>query len=104
MVIYRIDPYAPVITLYAEIKGAIIARVKMALDTGATYVLIPWDIAETLGHEPAYSKQKVDITTASGTEKVPLIMVSMMSVLGKEARLVSCTIYQKRAVWTDCLD
>ena len=25
MVTYRIDPYAPVITLYAEIKGAIIA-------------------------------------------------------------------------------
>ena len=25
MVIYRIDPYAPVITLYAEIKGAIIS-------------------------------------------------------------------------------
>ena len=25
MVIYRIDPYAPVIILYAEIKGAIIA-------------------------------------------------------------------------------
>ena len=56
MVISGIDPYAPVITLYAEIKGAIIARVKVALDTGATYTLIPWDIAETLGYEPAYSK------------------------------------------------
>jgi len=93
MTIYRIDHDAPVITLYAEIKGAIIARVKMALDTGATYVLIPWDIAETLGHEPAYSKQKVDITTASGTEKVPLIMVSRISVLGMEARDVPCIVH-----------
>jgi len=80
MVIYKIDPHAPVVTLYAEIKGAIITRVKMVLDTGATYTLIPWDIAETLGYEPAYSKQKVGITTTSGTEKVPLITVSMIGI------------------------
>ena len=35
-------------------------------------------------YEPAYSNQKVDITTASGTEKVPLITVSRISVLGKD--------------------
>jgi len=93
MTTYRIDPNAPVITVYAEIEGVIIARVKMALDTGATYVLIPWDIAETLGYDPAYSKQKVDITTASGTEKAPLITVSRISVLGKEARDVPCIVH-----------
>jgi len=76
-----------------EIKGAIIARQKMVLDTGATYTLIPWDIAETLGYDPAYSKQKVNITTASGTEKVPLISVSHISVLGKEARDIPCIVH-----------
>ena len=35
-------------------------------------------------YEPAYSKRKVDITTASGTEKAPLITVKRVSVLGKE--------------------
>jgi len=35
MITYRIDPDASVITVYAEIEGAIIARPKMALDTGA---------------------------------------------------------------------
>ena len=55
--------------------------------------MIPWDIAETLGYEPAYSKQKVGITTASGTEKVPLITVSMISVLGKDARDTPCIVH-----------
>ena len=41
----------------------------------------------------AYSKQKVDITTASGTEKVPLITVSRISVLGKDARGVPCIVH-----------
>lgn len=76
MMVYKIDPDAPVITLYAEIEGEITARVNMALDTGATYVLIPWEVADVLGYEPAYTKQKVAITTASGTEKAPLIVVS----------------------------
>ena len=65
----------------------------MALDTGSTYVLIPWDIAEALGYEPAYSKRKVDITTASGTEKAPLITVKRVSVLGKEVRDVACVVH-----------
>jgi len=47
----------------------------MALDTGATYTMIPWDIAEAIGYEPAYSKRKVTIITASGVEKAPLIVV-----------------------------
>lgn len=93
MTTYSIDPEAPVIAVYAEIEGAIIARLKMVLDTGATYTLIPWDIAETLGYDPAYSKQKVDITTASGTEKAPLITANCVRVLGKEARDVPCIVH-----------
>ena len=93
MTAYRIDPKAPIIAVYAEIRGAIIARLKMVLDTGATYTLIPWDIADVLGYDPAYSKQKVDITTASGTEKAPLITVSRLSVLGKEAKDVPCIVH-----------
>ena len=31
----------------------------MALDTGATYTMIPWEIAEALGYQPQRSKEKV---------------------------------------------
>ena len=62
----------------------------MALDTGATYTMIPWDIAEAIGYEPAYSRRKVTIITASGVEKAPLIVVNNVSVLGKE---VECVVH-----------
>ena len=65
----------------------------MTLDTGATYTMIPWDIAEAIGYEPAYSKRKVTIITASGVEKAPLIVVDRISVLGKEARNVECVVH-----------
>lgn len=93
MVKHKLNHDAPVITLYARLSNSQTRRIMMALDTGATYVMIPWDIAEALGYKPAYSKQKIDITTASGTEKAPLITVSGVSVLGKEARDVSCVVH-----------
>ena len=93
MVRYRFDPDAPVITLYARLSNSRTRRILTALDTGSTYVLIPWDIAEALGYKPAYSKRKVDITTASGTEKAPLISVKRVSVLGKELRDIKCVVH-----------
>lgn len=65
----------------------------MALDTGATYTMIPWDIAEALGYEPALSQRRVDIITASGIQKAPLVTLNSISVLGKEARNVDCVVH-----------
>jgi len=47
---HKIDPDAPVIVLSITLKGEDIAKkIDMALDTGATYTMIPWEIAEILG-------------------------------------------------------
>lgn len=56
----------------------------MALDTGATYVLIPHHMAESLGYDPASSRERIPLTTASGVEIVPLITLEPVSVLGKK--------------------
>ena len=56
----------------------------MALDTGATYVLIPHHIAESLGYDPVSSGERIPLTTASGVEIVPLITLESISVLGKK--------------------
>lgn len=66
----------------------------MAVHTCATYTMVPWEIAEALGYEPAYSKRKVTITTASGIEKAPLITVDNVSVLGNEAENVDCVVHE----------
>lgn len=55
---YKFDPKSPVITLYATLSYLQTRRILMALDTGATYTIIPWDIAEAIGYEPAYSRKR----------------------------------------------
>ena len=90
---YRFDPKSPVITLYATLSHLQTRRILMDLDTGATYTMIPCDIAEAIGYEPAYSKRRVTIITASGVEKAPLIVVDKIGVLGKEARDVECVVH-----------
>ena len=99
MVKYNFDPLQPIIALYVGIKGNkrnkgnMVIRSKMALDTGATYLMVSWEMAEVLGYEPELSKERIDMTTASGVEKVPLITLKSVSVLGKRARNVKAIVH-----------
>lgn len=80
------DKESNVIIVYVEIRvGDKIVRPKMALDTGATYTMIPWEIAEALGLQPEISKEKIEMITASGIEKAPIITLEKVSVAGEEA-------------------
>jgi clan AA aspartic protease (TIGR02281 family) len=80
----KLDPRAGLITVEVEIfKGAKSRIVRMALDTGATYLMVPWHVLEVLGYAPAKARKKISITTASGTEIVPLVTLDKVKVLGK---------------------
>ena len=94
MVKYRFDPDAPVIVLSVTIEGDTIEKkIELALDTGATYTMIPWEVAEVLGYEPAVSKDRVSMVTASGVERAPLITLKSISVLGKDADNVQTIVH-----------
>ena len=83
-----------VIIVYVEIKiKDRMARLKMALDTGATYIMIPWDVAETLGLEPGLSKEKTEMITASGVEKTPIVTLEAVSVAGNEIRNIKALVH-----------
>jgi predicted aspartyl protease len=80
----RFDPQSPIITLDITLEGDEgVRRIKVALDTGATYTMIPWDIAEALGYRPELSKEKVTLITASGVEAAPVIKVKRIRLLGE---------------------
>lgn len=93
MVKYNFDPAQPIIVLYVEIKGNMIARPRMALDTGATYLMIPWEMAEGLGYQPELSRERINMTTASGVEKVPLITLNSVSVLSKKVENIKAIVH-----------
>ena len=59
------------------------AIVRLALDTGATSSMINWDIAVLLGYDPASVKERIQITTGSGVEFAPRIVMRQIKVLGR---------------------
>ena len=77
------NPQSPIIELdiilYGE--GGTKRRIKAALDTGATYTMIPWDIAEALGYKPEISKEKVTLITASGVETAPVVEIKKIKFM-----------------------
>ena len=58
----------------------------MVLDTGSTFNMIPWHIAEELEYEPAMSKKYVPINTANGQIHVPEIKLKNTTSLGKSVQ------------------
>lgn len=90
----RLDIRESVIPLKVRVEGKReVKKVDMALDTGATYVMIPWEIAEVLGYEPELSKERINMITASGVEKAPLITLKAVDVLGKRAENIRAIIH-----------
>lgn len=74
-----------IISLYVQLVGPRTFRIiKMALDTGASYTIIPLEAAIAIGYNPALSKKHIEITTASGVIIVPVIKIKSIACLGKE--------------------
>ncbi|MBU2445459.1 MAG: retroviral-like aspartic protease family protein [Bacteroidetes bacterium] len=90
----RLDIQESVIPLKVRLEGEReVKKINMALDTGATYVMLPWEIAEVLGYEPELSKERINMITASGVEKVPLITLKVVDVLGKRAENIKAIVH-----------
>lgn len=68
-------------------------KLLMALDTGATYCMIPWEIADVLGLQPELYKEKVRIITASGVENVPLVELGSMSVVDAGVKNIKVIVH-----------
>ena len=92
---FRFNTKSPVIILMVllEGKGNSKQKIKMALDTEATYTMIPRETAEILGLEPELSKERIEIITASGVEKVPLVTLKSIMVLGKRIEGVKVVVH-----------
>ena len=89
----NIDLKSPVIILDVIIEGRFLETAKMALDTGATYLMISWRLARALGLHPEVSEERVETITASGTEIAPVVILTSVKVLGKEAKNVKAMIH-----------
>ncbi len=90
----KFDRALPVIVLDAELEVEdLIGHIRMALDTGATYTMIPWQAAIALGLNPEIAEERIEILTASGTVRVPLVRLTSLSVSGKRFKDVQAVVH-----------
>ena len=59
---------------------------RLALDTGATWTTLNWDLAVLLGYDPVAAASHVQVMTASRIESLPQIRIDSIKVLGQERR------------------
>lgn len=91
---HKFDISAPVIIVEPELEGEDVNEIiKMALDTGATYTMLPWKIARVLGLKPEVSERRIDIITASGVESVPLVNLKSIRLLDKKVSNIDVVIH-----------
>jgi len=57
---------------------------RLLVDTGSTYTIIPVEALEAIGISPAESKDHVRIITGSGILMAPRVTIPLFHCLGKE--------------------
>lgn len=62
-------------------KSRRIIPLKMVLDTGASITTIPMEAAIAIGCDPAKSKKRMEMITASGTEYAPVVTIPQLRFL-----------------------
>jgi predicted aspartyl protease len=82
---HAFEPHEGLIIVHAEIVGISgTAILRLALDTGATTTLINSGMLVSIGYDPALSWNRVQITTGSGVEFVPRLILKRLIALGSE--------------------
>ncbi len=90
----RLDSNAAFVQLRVELRsGRYVQHMDMALDTGASYVLIPTDVAEDLGFDLAAAERHIMMTTASSVESAPLITIGRNEALGPSAARIDTVCF-----------
>jgi aspartyl protease family protein len=71
---------------YAVCQAKRPVALRVLVDTGATYTMIPRKVAQAAGLDPMAALKRVPIITASAVEYVPLLRVPVWRCLGLELR------------------
>jgi predicted aspartyl protease len=72
------------ILVNAEIEGPSgCVIVQLALDTGATSTLINAGLLVAVGYDPALAPERIQITTGSGVEFAPRVILTSITSLGQ---------------------
>jgi len=82
---FAFDPERGLIVVRAELWGPTGSGVlQLALDTGATSTLVNVGMLVAIGYDPALIAERVQVTTGSGIEFAPRVVLQRVRALGQE--------------------
>ncbi len=82
---FAFDPQRGLIVVTAELWGPSGSGVlQLALDTGATSTLVNVGMLVAIGYDPALIAERIQVTTGSGVEFAPRVVLQRVSALGQE--------------------
>ena len=79
------EPQQGLIIVRAELwgpSGSVVLR--LALDIGATGTVVNVGLLVAVGYDPALAPDRIQVTTGSGVEFVPRVMLDKLEALGQE--------------------
>lgn len=80
---FNFNPAEGLVVVGCQVKGPSgNAVLRLALDTGATSTLINASLLVATGYDPGAASDRVEITTGSGVEFVPRVVIQEMMALG----------------------
>ncbi|MDQ3684195.1 MAG: retroviral-like aspartic protease family protein [Acidobacteriota bacterium] len=82
---FSFDAQRGLVIVRAELEGpsgSVILR--LALDTGATGTMVNVGMLVAVGYDPSLVPERIQVTTGSGVEYVPRIVLSKITALGHE--------------------
>lgn len=84
---YRLSRIGDLYFTRAAVKGPQgVSVLRLLVDTGSTYTILPVEILEALGCDPTASRVHERIITASGYVLAPRVAVTWFQALGKKRR------------------
>ena len=84
---FPFDPGQGLIVVSVELcgpTGSVVLR--LALDTGATGTVINAATLVAVGYDPALAPERIQVTTGSGVEFAPRLLLDKVVALGREHR------------------
>ncbi|MFH0924430.1 MAG: retropepsin-like aspartic protease [bacterium] len=84
---FTFNPNHSIIICHGQIVSPKIElSLKMAIDTGAIFTIIPVESAVAVGQDPFISKRRIEITMGSSIEYVFIITLPVFKALGIEIK------------------
>lgn len=88
------NPSSSVIVLDVKLKAAHTTIGRLVLDTGASYVVLPWKIVSAIGLK-IDPQSTIQTATTATVETVPKVVVPEVQVLEKSVKNVEAIDFRK---------